>query len=369
MKFQLVLLFIFASFLGQAQEAQEVYSYIHERVFEDPSDLVGYNFRPFKMEIPGDYSPTMIEPGEYSFGITRGRLYVSGNKIRGLYEINNIAPANYGYKLTLLDPSNPANRGHLKVITNKYQEVEAIVFKKANKTNEIIFHLSDAPKSLIKKEREYFTDLGEVTIEETDSLWGTTIYPYLSVNTNSNIQGRLYFADSTSISFEEVITIKEKKKKKKRKKKRRKKKSKEVEENDFDELEENESTELNENINIENPDEEVTEEERNEIEEDPAAAPAPEEEEDIVKRKVTKSYFVKIKTKIRYKNGTSEIKVQSFPIKKIEEKEDVSAKKNEERFQLELKTKGKKKLYLYLNGDRTISSFELNGVLYLVRGH
>ncbi|HFB99433.1 MAG TPA: hypothetical protein ENJ53_01380 [Phaeodactylibacter sp.] len=372
MKFKLILLFVFVSFWGQAQET---YSYIHERVFEDPFDLVGYNFRPFKMEIPGDYDPTMIEAGAYSFGITRSRLYVHGDeKIRGLYEINNIAPTNYGYKLTLLDPNNPSNRGHLKVITNKYQEVEAIVFKKASKSNEIIFHLSDAPKSLMKKEKKYFTDLGEIAVEETDSLWGTKIYPYLRVNTNSNIQDRLYFADSTSISFEEVITIKEKKKKKKKRRRRKKKKkSKGIEENQsveeteaVEEIEEaNEVEEVNENVNIENIEDATTEEKI----EDPAAAPTPEEEDEIVKRKITKTYFVKIKSLVKYKDGTSEIKTQSFPVKKIEEREDVSAKKNEERFQLEIKTKGKKKLYLYLNGDRTVSSFEINGVLYLVRGH
>ena len=71
------------------------------------------------MEIPGNYNPTMVKAGEYSFGITRGRLYVNGNReIEGLYEINNIEPANYGYRILLLNSRNPSDRGHLKIILN-----------------------------------------------------------------------------------------------------------------------------------------------------------------------------------------------------------------------------------------------------------
>ena len=96
--------------------AQETYTYINERTFKDPTDLIGYNFKPFKMEIPGNYDPTMIEAGDYSFGVTRSRLYVNGSRdMAGLYEINNIEPASYGYRILLLNPRNPANRGHLKV--------------------------------------------------------------------------------------------------------------------------------------------------------------------------------------------------------------------------------------------------------------
>ena len=93
MKFHLLIFFTFISFLVSAQEQ---YSYIHERIFEEVTDLQGYNFRPHKMETSGDYEATQIEAGEYSFGITRSRLYVSGDEdVRGLYEVNNTVPTNY----------------------------------------------------------------------------------------------------------------------------------------------------------------------------------------------------------------------------------------------------------------------------------
>jgi len=344
--------------------AQDKYSYIHERVFEEVTDLQGYNFRPHKMETSGDYEATEIEPGEYSFGITRSRLYVSGDEnTRGLYEVNNTVPTNYGYKLTLLNPRNPANRGHLKVIVNKYMEAEAVIFKKESKASETIFHIPDAPKPLLKQEKKYFTNLGATAVEDADSLWGMTFYPYIRVDQSAGLQGRLYQADSTSITFEEVITIKEKKKKKKkkRKSKKRKKKEKKEAEEVSDEVP---TSENSEEAATENENEATTGEEEENIE-----ALKPEEEEVVVKRKIIKEYFVKIRSILKFEDGTVENKVWTFPVKEIQEREDEGAGKQEERFQLAIKTKGKKEIYLYLNGDRTVSSFEADGMLYLMRGH
>ena len=98
-------------------------------------------------------------------------------------------------------------------------------------------------------------------------------------------------------------------------------------------------------------------------------AAAPEKDEVVVKRKVTKKYYVKVKTIVKNENRTIEKKTLSFLVKGIDEREDTSAKSNEERFQLSIKSKGKKELYLYLNGDRTVSSIEIEGIKYLVRGH
>ncbi len=394
---RLILLTVFI-FISISVSAQETYSYINERTFKDPTDLIGYNFKPFKMEVPGDYDPTMIEAGQYSFGVTRGRLYVNGGReIAGLYEINNMEPTNYGYRILLLNSRNPSDRGHLKIILNKYGEAEAVVFKKGKKAQEIIFHLPDAKKSDLNREKKYFTDLGEMTVEHSDSLWGQKIFPYIRVDQKASIQGRLYEADSTIITFEEVITIKEKKKKKKKKKepkvkkpkkekKKRKKRKEKVEEEEEEwgslaemngETEEEKVEEVVEEVEEEKPELPVEEEIQEEIidteedDNDEAAAPAPqpEEEEIVVKRKVTKEYFVKIKTILKNEDGTTEEKTFSYPVKGIEEREDSDAKNNEERFQLSIKSKGKRELYLYLNGDRTVSSMEIDGVKYLMRGH
>ena len=345
---RLIFLSIFI-FISLSVSAQETYSYISERTFQDPTDLIGYNFKPFKMEIPGDYDPTMIEAGDYSFGVTRSRLYVNGGRdIAGLYEVNNIESTNYGYRILLLNPRNPSNRGHLKVILTKYGEAEAVVFKKDNKAQEIIFHLPDAKKSVLNQEKKYFTDLGEKVVEHSDSLWGKQFFPYIRVDQQASIQGRIYATDSMSISFEEVITIKEKKKKvkkpkkkkakkpkKEKKKKKRKKRKEKVEEVEEEwgslaemngESEEEKVEEVVEKVEEEKPPipeipvEEVQEEV---IEDDEAAAPVPpqpEEEEVVVKRKITKEYFVKVKMIRKKEDGTTEEKTITYPVKGIEER-------------------------------------------------
>ena len=116
------------------------------------------------------------------------------------------------------------------------------------------------------------------------------------------------------------------------------------------------------------PIEEESQLEKSDLEEIDKAA-APEKDEVVVKRKVTKKYYVKVKTIVKNENRTIEKKTLSFLVKGIDEREDTSAKSNEERFQLSIKSKGKKELYLYLNGDRTVSSIEIEGIKYLVRGH
>lgn len=353
MKIHALIIFLFLSVFVSAQTS---YSYIHERLFDDPTDLIGYNFVPHKMEKPGDYDATNLDAGSYSFGITRQRLYVSGEDIEGVYEVNNISPTSYGYKLTLLNPRNPAHRGHLKVVTNKLYEAEVVVFKKENKSNEIIFHLPDASEEMLRAEKKYFTDRGEIEVESVDSLWGMKFQPYLRVVDGSGIQDRFYPADSTFISFEEVITIKEKTKKKKKKKSKKKKKNKSDEESeDIENIEapEVETEEVESEDDVEATNEEVT----------------PKEDDVIIKQKITKTYFVKLRSILKFEDGTTEDKTWTYPVKEVQEREDESAGKHEERYQLVIKTKGKKEVYLYLNGDRTVSSFEAEGTIYLMRGH
>jgi len=336
-----LLLFILLSFTICVGSAQIEYSYKSEKIVRDIDDLVGYNFRPFKVEIPGSYEPKEIEAGEFSFGITRTRLYVSGDKdIRGLYAIKNIKPEMYGFKLQLIDPTNPNSWGHLKVILNKLQEVEAIIFKKAKKATEYIFHLPDATASQLQKEEVFFTDTEELTVEDVDSLWGMKIHPYFRVNTADGFQNRIYEMDETVISFEEVVSTKEKKKKFFRKKKKKKK------EEPIDELKE-----------------ESTEEPKESIDETTGESLPAEETKEYVKE-----YFVKVSAVILDAEGKEEKVDWTFPVKEIEEREDASAKKNEERFQLAIKISKRKEIYLYLKEDRTITSFEAKGIKYLVRG-
>ena len=65
MKLINLILFLSLSFFLQAQQ----YSYISDRRFFEPADMIGYDFRPSALEIPNE-TKMEIDPGEYSFGIT-----------------------------------------------------------------------------------------------------------------------------------------------------------------------------------------------------------------------------------------------------------------------------------------------------------
>ena len=129
MKYRLTFLLLCAVMTLQAQS---MFSYITDKRFKDPSDLVGYNFVPNFMEIP-DETEGDLDPGDYSFGISQNNLYVQGEEISGVYSLNNINPTEYGYKLLLMNARDPRIQGHLKVILNKYAQVDALVFKRSGK--------------------------------------------------------------------------------------------------------------------------------------------------------------------------------------------------------------------------------------------
>jgi len=310
------------------------YSYVTDRIFDGPESFFGYDFKPSVMEIPNEYS-NEIDPGDYSFGVTSRNLYVEGEDIRGVYSMNNIGPTEYGYKIATMNTRDARLQGHLKIILNRRGQVNALIFRRSQKDPEIIFTLPEVDEDMNEAETEYFTDLREMEIENADSIWGTTIYPFLRIHQQRNIQERLFDYDSTYVNFEEVISIEEKVKKVKQPKKKKKKKTEEEELEEFD----------NEDVVDEMPKDSVD-----------------------IKRKITKTYFLNLTQLIRYQDDTEKIEKERYEITKVNEREDDTAKGNEERFQIEYTTKEGIPVYLYLNENRQVSSIEIGDKLYLMRG-
>lgn len=325
---------LLSCFIFSTLQAQYGYTYISDRRFTALEDLVGYDFRPIKMEIK-DKTEQDLSPGEFSFGISFNNLYVEGEGITGVYNINNIQPAEYGYKLLLMNARDARLQGHLKLILNKYSMVEALIFRRAPQEPEIIFYQAPISTKLNNMEREYFTDRGELIIEDTDSLWGKSIYPFFRIHLDRNVQEPLDMGDSTSITFIKEIIIEEKEKKKKSKKNQ----------------EEEVIAATEESPNVENKQEVV--------------------ENDMTEKKVKiiKKYFIEIRSILQYDDGIRKDKVEKIEIKKIVEREDKYAKMEEERFQIELHNSKGEKIYLYLRGDRTASTFEVGNRLFLMRGY
>lgn len=346
--------------------AQDDFTYISDRKFFTPNSLIGYDFRPNYLEIPND-TEEELSPGEYSFGISRSNLYVDGGDLKGVYSVNNINPTEYGYKLVLMNARDPRIQGHLKVILNKRAQVEALVFKRSNKDPEIIFFQAIIPEALQAKEQDFFTDRYDIPLEEQDSIWGMELQPFMRIHQDEGgVQERLQIADSTSISFIEKITVIEKKKKK-----RKKKKDKEAEE----------ETEV---MATSEEEIEVTELEIEEtLEADPGAFPPVEEAEDMeqaideeqkenVKVKIIKEYFIQLRTILTFEDGAVENKIEEIPIKKkftLYETE-TNGDPTIAPFEYEIMPKkGKNPITLRLTKKKTISSIEINGKHYMMRGH
>lgn len=322
------LLFILLG-LAWVGQAQNQFTYVTDRKFPDPSDLVGYDFRPSVKETVGG-DKIKLKESEYSFGITINNLYVDGEGIKGVYSLNNIHPMEYGYILKLMNARDPMLQGHLKIIMNNANQVEALIFKRARRENEVIFYLPELTKTKRKREKEFFTDRGELIIEDKDSIWGMEIHPFWAINLEAGIQERLQGLDSTSISFVEDVQYIEKKKKKKKKKQ-------EV---------------------VASVDPEISTE-----------RDTKEAEEEEVKFKIERNYFVKLRSRVRYDDGGVEYKTWTFPVKKISEREDEQAGPGEERFLLKIDCDKTDDLFLYLTPDRAVSSMEIGNKLYLTRGY
>lgn len=418
MRFLLLLLFLSTLTMSYAQDQ---YTFFTDRRFFKQSDLIGYRFVPGKMEIP-QVSKKSLEAGEVSIGITKENLFVKGPNIDGNYNISKIQSTEYGYKFELMNARNPAVQGHLKIILTKGAFADALVFKKDNKSPEMIFPLPEMEKSYRDKEKAFFTDWGEMLVEFPEDIWGKQFRPFMRINMNPKRQQRLYAKDSVSVSFVKKVKVIEK--------------GKDKEEAVADEaepvIEIAEEVVTEEAIAMESPEvkqeeagndspffsspapkkkeesgssspffstpkpkkeeagndspffssptkkETEPEEEHVPIDEvkmvvDPDAIP-PIGEEEIVeemkrrkKVKIEERYFINIKSLIKYQDGTSVLKDQMFPIKDWTERMDESAKPGEEKYQIEFEGNNGKIFYLYLNDERFVSSFEWKNEKLLVR--
>ena len=196
---------------GQSQQLAQ-YSYISDRTFTSPEQLMGYDFKPAMREVPGE-EPEEIAVGKYSFGITRKNLYVEGPEIRGVYSVNAINETEYGFILNTMNARDPTIQGHLKIVVDEIGQVEGLIFKRSTHEKEVIFFLRVIPAEVDAAEAEYFTNKGEKRVAEVDSLWtDVEVRPFLRVFQNmGGIQQRILPTDSVYLRFYKVVTVEEKK--------------------------------------------------------------------------------------------------------------------------------------------------------------
>ncbi|MGB0864708.1 MAG: hypothetical protein ACPGXZ_17440 [Saprospiraceae bacterium] len=200
--------------------AQFHYSYISDKRFQSPDELLGYEMKPNVIVYPNKDNPKRsreetLNPGDITFRATRNYLIIESEQFeqyKGAYSVNSINPEQYGFKLDLMNARNPSIQGHLKIILNGKSQIDAYIFKPSPTEQEVIFYQSKIPENLATIERAYFTDIGDVTITDT-TLWGTTVYPFFELEKK---QKRLLPEDSLNITFQvDTIVVNKKKNKKK----------------------------------------------------------------------------------------------------------------------------------------------------------
>ncbi len=406
----LSLIVLFANVLS----AQNQFSYVSDRIFLGPDDLIGYNFKPFRMEIKDDREENLTA-GSVAFGITQTNLYVTGKDIEGVYSINNINTTNFGFQLSLMNARNPTLQGHLKIILNRTKQVEAVIFKRSAKEKEVIYHIAKLNEDQRNKELAYFTDKGELIIDSPDSLLSKTIFPMTVIFAGSGIQDKFAYSDSVMVKFETKTTviekiIKEKKKKEKpvkikeekeekKKEKPKKEKKKEPSKNKNEDEDEEETIKVDAKKEIiEGDDEEEddtdvkksaekknleVEEEEEEEEEDPVKKPeeiktvenedeADEEtitEEPKKKIKITKENFATVRYMVKFEDGKTEKEINTFKISKLSIKEDKESTGDDEKFQITVTPASGSPFYIYLNADKSVNSIELKDRKMFVRGN
>lgn len=334
MRYSLLIINILVTFICSAQKSL---SYISDRKFNDPTDLLGYNFRPSSLEIR-DVKKQNLVPGSVAFGITQNNLFVEGEGIAGVYNVNNINSTEFGYKLLLMNARDATLQGHLKIILNKKREAEALIFLRSSKDKETIFFLSPLPTDLAKKETAFFTDKGEKTFFHPDSLWGKQIRPFLILHQKERVQERVEMKDSLIFSFAEKITIIDKTKKKDKEKEAKKEDKKEAEATESAKTDEKPTT------------------------------PNSPNKPDPKNIKIVKEHFAYVRQIFKYDDGTFEDKETECLIKNYSMKEDKKMDYEGDRFLLLLET-NKGDISIFLNGDKAVNSIEFNGNTYLMRGY
>ncbi|MFZ4542409.1 MAG: hypothetical protein ACOYOA_00020 [Saprospiraceae bacterium] len=330
------ILVLFLAFFHLFLFGQKSLSYINDRKFFDPTDLLGYNFRPAILEIK-DIKKQNLVPGSYAFGITPNNLYVEGEGIAGVFNVNNINSTEFGFKLMLMNARDPTLQGHLKIILNKRGEVEALVFLRSPKDKEMIFYISALPAELGKKESAYFTDRNELELLQPDSLWRKIIRPFITIHQDNSIQDRIQMKDSVSFMFVEKIKIIDKSKKKDSK---------------------TDSTK----VSYELKDMKIDSIQQTEISKE--TVKKPDVKKDV---KIIKEHFVYFRSIFKYDDGTEEDKETEYIIKKCTLKEDKKMDPAGDRFLLQIET-NKGDMNLFLNGQKTLNSIEFNNKIYLMRG-
>ena len=403
------LVFCFVSILCLQAQPKDYYTYLTDKRFKNAEELFGYTFVPSLMEIPEPGQTqageqTKIAAGSYKFGVTRGNLFVKGEGIDGVHNINQINTTDYGYQLVLMNARDPKQQGHLKIIMLK-NFVDALVFKANTNDTEIVFLLPEIDKGLNDSEKNYFTDKTEEEMEFEEDIWGKELKPFFKTVMPKRSYQRLRKSDDVRISFVETEKIIEKGKKNKNdvilavsepvapvpaikesepepviediveEEEEKddgfpsyfKVKQKETEPVEEEAIAESEVIEMPEEVQEEEEDLFAAPEKLEEVQESKKARKNKKDETKDKKVKIVMEYDIIINDFVYNDDGTKEPTETILKVKDWKLRQDDSASDSNEVYQMELET-NKGSMFIYLSGSMKITKIEHGPINYIMRG-
>lgn len=227
----ILLLGIFVPVLLVAQTDSLRYTLSEDREFIKESDFTGYTFIPSEGKMSTAHYPDPIPAGIVKFSIKKGFLiiderarYTPGGIVDPPTDdkpyrlrIASIDKLNYHYQLNLVDPSNRELQGYLKIYIDGISQVDMLKYRPSMADPEHSYVIARTSEEQLLDDGTFFTHQQDFDARTLDEFWGKVLYPFLSLENESNLESRtisrIRRSDDIDVRFEEETVIRVKKEK------------------------------------------------------------------------------------------------------------------------------------------------------------
>lgn len=212
-----ILLLMLSSFWvkGWSQEKIDFkeleYTYVEDKVFTQPDDLVGYTFAPRQFKLPVHNAPQLLRPQSILFRVTLNQLYIEHPLEKGrveVFNIRNIVEVKEGFKISFVPLGSPTQEGYMVVFLNASNQAEGLVIQEAAGDPQIIYYQTSIPPQILERDTAYFTNNREKDGSNIVNIWKESFFPYKRIRPFSGKfeqEQRIYPEDSLSFFFEERL--------------------------------------------------------------------------------------------------------------------------------------------------------------------
>lgn len=218
MKWILLLTLCCSGIQGWSQEKIDFgdleYSYVEDKLFIEPDDLVGYTFAPRQIKLPMHNNPQLLRPQSVLFRITLNQLYLERpleKKKMEVFNIRNIVEVKEGFKISFVPLGNPSQEGYMVIFLNALGQAEGLVLQRGVGDAQEIYYQAFMPPEIVHRDTAYFTSNREKDGSDIVNIWKESFFPYKRLQPLSATfkrEQRIYPGDSLSFFLEERLVDK-----------------------------------------------------------------------------------------------------------------------------------------------------------------